>query len=91
MPTKHVNGVDIAYDDEGRGAPVVLLHAGIADRTMWDDIAPMLAEGFRILRPDLRGYGETPLPDGPFVYAADVAALLGALGIERAHVVGVSM
>ena len=91
MPTKHVNGVDIAYDDEGRGAPVVLLHAGIADRTMWDDVAPMLAEGFRILRPDLRGYGETPLPDGPFVYAADVAGLLGALGIERAHVVGVSM
>jgi pimeloyl-ACP methyl ester carboxylesterase len=91
VPTKHVNGVDIAYDDEGRGSPVVLLHAGIADRTMWDDAAPMLAESYRVVRPDLRGYGETPLPDGPFVYAADVAGLLEALGIQRAHVVGVSM
>ena len=91
MPTKHVNGVDIAYDDEGRGAPVVVLHAGIADRTMWEDVAPMLAEAFRVIRPDLRGYGDTPLPDGPFVYAADVAGLLAELGIARAHVIGVSM
>jgi pimeloyl-ACP methyl ester carboxylesterase len=91
VPTKHINGVDIAYDDAGRGAPLVLLHAVIADRTMWEDVTPMLAEGFRVVRPDLRGYGETPLPDGPFVYAADVAELLGALAIDRAHVIGVSM
>jgi pimeloyl-ACP methyl ester carboxylesterase len=91
VPTKHVNGVDIAYDDEGRGTPVVLLHAGIADRSMWEDAAPMLAERFRVVRPDLRGYGDTCLPDGPFVYAADVAGLLDELGIERTHVVGVSM
>jgi pimeloyl-ACP methyl ester carboxylesterase len=51
----------------------------------------MLAEHFRVVAPDLRGFGETALPDGPFVYAADAAALLDALGIERAHVVGVSL
>jgi pimeloyl-ACP methyl ester carboxylesterase len=91
MPKIHVNGVDLAYDDEGGGAPVVLLHAGIADRTMWEDVTPMLAERFRVIRFDLRGYGETPLPDGPFVYAADAQGLLAGLGIDRAHLVGVSM
>jgi pimeloyl-ACP methyl ester carboxylesterase len=91
MARLHVNGVDVAYDDSGAGMPLLLLHAGIADRTMWDDVTPMLAERFRVVAPDLRGYGETPLPDGPFVYAADVAALLEALGIARAHVVGVSL
>ncbi len=91
MAKLRVNGVDLAYDVTGDGAPVVLLHAGIADRTMWDDVTPMLAERFRVIACDLRGFGETPLPDGPFVYAADVAAMLEALGIVRSHVVGVSM
>ena len=91
MPTRDVNGVALAYDDEGQGPPLLLLHAGIADRTMWDDVVPMLKDRFRVIRFDLRGYGETPLPDGPFVYAADAAELLKALGIERAHLVGVSM
>jgi len=91
MARLHVNGVEIAYDDSGEGPTLLLLHAGIADRTMWDDLTPMLAERFRVVAPDLRGYGETPLPDGPFVYAADAAALLEALGIERVHVVGVSL
>jgi pimeloyl-ACP methyl ester carboxylesterase len=91
VPTRDVNGVALAYDDEGQGPPLLLLHAGIADRTMWDDVVPMLKDRFRVIRFDLRGYGETPLPDGPFVYASDAAELLKALGIERAHLVGVSM
>ena len=91
MTKLSVNGVDVAYDDSGQGPPLLLLHAGIADRRMWEDVTPMLAERFRVLAPDLRGFGETPLPDGHFVYAADAAALLEGLGIERAHVVGVSL
>ena len=91
MATTQVNGVELAYDDEGSGAPLVLLHAGIADLRMWDDVTPSLAERFRVIRPDLRGFGETPLPDGPFVYAADVVSLLDALDVGRAHMIGVSM
>ena len=91
MAKLRVNGVDLAYDDSGRGPALVLLHAGIADRTMWDDVTPMLAEGHRVVACDLRGFGETPLPDGPFVYAADVVGLIEALGLERAHVVGTSL
>src|SRR5262249_21044516 len=91
MARVQVNGVDMAYDASGTGTPLVLLHAGIADRTMWDDVTPMLSGRHRVIACDLRGFGETPLPDGPFVYAADVAAMLESLGIERTHLVGVSM
>lgn len=91
MATMHVNGVDLAFEETGDGPPLVLLHAGIADRRMWDDVLPTLSPRHRVVRLDLRGFGETPLPDGPFVYAADVRALLESLGIARADVVGVSM
>src|SRR4029079_11377562 len=91
MARLRVNGVDMAYSIAGNGAPLVLLHAGIADRTMWEDVMPMLAGRFRVIACDLRGFGETPLPDGPFVYAADVAAVLDELEVGRAHVIGVSM
>lgn len=91
MPTLTVNGCPQAYDEAGSGQPLLLLHAGIADRRMWDDVMPHLSARHRVIRFDLRGYGDTPLPDGPFVYAADAAALLAALGVSRAHVLGVSM
>lgn len=91
MPTADVNGVALAYDEVGAGPPLLLLHAGIADRRMWEDVAPIFAERFRTIACDFRGFGETPLPDGPFVYAADVAGLMAALDVERAHLVGVSL
>lgn len=91
MPVTKIHGADIAWDEGGSGPPLLLLHAGIVDRRMWDDVWPMLIARFRAIRLDLRGYGETPLPDGEFVYAADGVALLRSLGIERAHVMGVSV
>lgn len=86
-----VNGVELAYEEAGSGQPLLLIHAGIADRSMWDDTQGAFADRYRVIRPDLRGYGETPLPDGPFVYAADMAELLRGLDAPRAHVIGVSM
>jgi 3-oxoadipate enol-lactonase len=86
-----VNGVPLAYDEAGEGPPLLLVHAGIADRRMWDDVVDDLAASHRVVRPDLRGFGDTPLPDGPFSHAADLAALARHLGIDRAAVCGVSM
>lgn len=91
MATLPINGVDLAYDEAGAGEPLLLVHAGIVDRRMWDDVLPALAARFRVIRPDLRGYGDTPLPSGEFVYGADLVALLEALGVARASMVGVSM
>jgi pimeloyl-ACP methyl ester carboxylesterase len=86
-----VNNVPHAYDEAGSGPPLLLIHAGITDRRMWDDAMPALAERHRTIRFDLQGYGETPLPDGPFCWTADARGVLDALGIERSHVIGTSV
>ena len=81
----------MAYDVRGRGLPLLLLHSGVCDRRMWEPQWVALAESFRVVRPDLRGFGETPLPPGRSSFAADVIELLDHLGIERTRVVGSSL
>jgi pimeloyl-ACP methyl ester carboxylesterase len=83
----------LAYDRAGpRGSvPVVLLHAGIADRRMWDPQWPELTSERDAVRLDLRGFGDsTERPDGPLSPVDDVLATLAALGVERCHLVGAS-
>ena len=90
MPMIELNGATLAYDDLGDGTAVVLLHAGIADRRMWRGQLAALAGRHRVLNLDLRGYGESNLPESPFAHHDDVVGLLDALGIERAALVGCS-
>jgi len=81
----------IAHDTAGTGHPLLLVHAGIADRRMFDQVLEALSAGYRVIRPDLRGFGETPAALEPFSNWRDLADLLRALGAAPAHVVGVSM
>jgi pimeloyl-ACP methyl ester carboxylesterase len=81
----------VAYDDEGSGPAVVLLHSGVCDRRMWDAQTSVFATSYRLIRPDLRGFGETPLPAKQFSFADDVVALLDHLHVERAAFVGSSL
>ena len=81
----------IAFDDEGAGEPVVLVHSGVADRRMWDRLAPALAARHRVIRPDARGFGESLPPSGPWAHHTDLLALLDELLLGRAHLVGTSM
>lgn len=80
----------LSHDDEGSGPAVVLLHSGVCDRRMWDEQVAALAPSHRVIRPDLRGFGETPLPGERFSFAEDVVALLDHLQIDRAAFVGSS-
>jgi len=81
----------------GRGEPVVLLHPLALSGAVWGEFATRLvAAGFDVVAPDARGHGAEPAPwDGaPFSIADladDVATLLDDLGVDRAHVVGMSM
>ncbi|HEX5578693.1 MAG TPA: alpha/beta fold hydrolase [Candidatus Limnocylindria bacterium] len=85
------NGVRLAYDLAGDGPPVVLLHAGIVDRRMWDDVVPLLADMATVIRFDARGFGESSrAPDGEYARWEDLFAVMDAAGVERAHLVGVS-
>ncbi|MFJ3186264.1 alpha/beta fold hydrolase [Streptomyces halstedii] len=81
----------LSHDVAGDGPVLVLLHSGVCDRRMWDAQWPaLLGAGYRLVRCDLRGFGETPAPDRPHSDAEDVLALLDGLGIARAAVVGSS-
>ncbi|MEV5968832.1 alpha/beta hydrolase [Streptomyces sp. NPDC051921] len=81
----------LAHDVAGDGrSTVLLLHSGVCDRRMWDaQFTALAAAGYRVVRCDLRGFGDSPV-DRPHVHADDVAALLDHLGAERAALVGSS-
>ena len=81
-------------DTGGAGEPVLLAHAIGCDLTMWDGITGRLGERFRVIAPDARGHGRSPVTPRPYsleLLADDACALLDRLGIARAHWVGLSM
>jgi 3-oxoadipate enol-lactonase len=86
-----INGARIHYERSGKGFPLVLIHAGIADSRMWEPQATAFAHDFDVITPDLRGFGGSELPPGPYSMMADIVGLLDHLGIKQAHVVGCSM
>jgi 3-oxoadipate enol-lactonase len=83
----------LAHEVSGSGPALLLVHAGIADRRMWDDQAGPFAEaGWTVVRADLPGFGETAPPDdGPVALWALLRDLLDRLGVDRAVVVGCSL
>ena len=81
----------IAYEVAGGGSPVVLVHAGVADRRMWDPQWAALTARHRVARYDARGYGESLPPAGPWSQHGDLLALMDELGMTGAHLVGASM
>jgi len=90
-----INGIRLAYDDCGSGPAVVLIHGFPLCRRMWrPQVEALTAADYRVVTPDLRGFGDSEAPDGPCtmeIFADDVAGLLDYLGIERAIVGGMSM
>lgn len=91
MGTVRVNGVELGYDEAGSGPAVVLVHAALADRRMWEHQFQALATTHRVIRYDWRGYGESSDAAGEFAHHEDLLGLLDALGVERAALVGCSM
>jgi pimeloyl-ACP methyl ester carboxylesterase len=80
----------IAYDVRGAGPAVVLIHGAVLDRRMWDHEASNWATHFRVVRYDLRGHGQSADIGEPYSPLDDLAAVLDATGVPRAHVVGLS-
>jgi len=75
--------------DEGDGPPILLLHAGIVDSRAWEPLVPhLVAAGYRAIRFDARGFGRSETEDIEFSNRADVVAVLEALGVGRACLVG---
>lgn len=94
MEKMNIDGVNIAYERKGRGAPLVLVHGYPLDHTIWDEVVPALMEEFDLIIPDLRGFGASDVmeaDDSIIDYATDLAGLLNHLKIKKAYLVGHSM
>lgn len=86
-----MNGARLHYELQGDGFPVVLLHGGLLDLRMWDGQVGPLARHFTLLRYDLRGFGETQAPPGPYAPHEELRALLDRFSMDRVHVIGHSL
>jgi 3-oxoadipate enol-lactonase len=94
MPQVEVDGLTINYDVQGEGEPLLLIPYTSADHACYAFQLPAYTEHFSCVAVDLPGSGESDKPPGPYStegYADQVAAFLGAIGIEQAHVAGMSL
>lgn len=96
MPVICINGADIYYEsfggDRDSRRPILLIHGSTIDgRTDWGEIAPQLANHYKVIVPDCRGHGRSNNPNMSYSFqelAGDASAIIRALGYDRAHVIG---
>lgn len=94
MPTVKVGDINMYYEVHGEGKPLVLIMGLGLDLTGWMFQTPEFSKKYRVIVFDTRGVGRTDAPDTPYsieMMADDTAGLLYALGIEKAHILGLSM
>jgi pimeloyl-ACP methyl ester carboxylesterase len=94
MPKVNANGITLNYEQQGSGEPLILIPFLSAENACYSLQVAEYAKHFTCISVDLRGAGESDKPDGPYtteLYADDIAALMQAIGIERAHFTGLSL
>ena len=94
MTSIRINDINLAYTDVGAGPPIVLIHGYPFNRSLWTEQTEALNSKYRVVAPDLRGFGESDSSEGTATMARmaeDVAALMDALAIEQAVIGGLSM
>jgi pimeloyl-ACP methyl ester carboxylesterase len=94
MPTVHANGIDIYYEQQGSGEPLVLIPYLAADQACYAFQVADYAKHFTCISVDLRGAGQSEKPAGTYtseLFADDVAAFMQAIGVEKAHIFGLSL
>jgi 3-oxoadipate enol-lactonase len=79
------------YACAGEGDPIVLIHGFGLDLRMWDAQWPAFAQRHRVIRYDLRGYGDSSLPEGTYSHVDDLLGLIDFLGAAPVHLVGLSL
>src|SRR5215212_486868 len=87
-----VPGGRLAAQDEGAGPPILLVHSAIVNRRSWDSVVPLLTSaGYRVIRYDMRGFGDSTTEEIEYEPHGDVTKVLDHLGVERAAIGGNSM
>ena len=93
MAHLNIDGINLAFDDTGSGRPVILLHGYPFNRTLWENQVASLKDNFRVITPDLRGFGESD-PAEPATMsrmAEDISRLMDAVDLPSATIGGLSM
>jgi pimeloyl-ACP methyl ester carboxylesterase len=94
MPTIDLEGAAVNFIDEGAGEPVILIHGFPLSSELWIPQRGVLADDYRVITPDLRGFGQSEPPRGNISiaqYADDIIAIMDSLGIGQATIGGLSM
>lgn len=94
MPLANLDDIKINYKAEGQGEPLVMITGFSANRSSWMTQIPFFKKYFRVITFDNRGAGKSDKPQGPYsirMMADDTVRLMDSLGIEKAHILGVSM
>ena len=89
-----VNGTRLYYEVAGTGHSLTLIHGGLVDRRLWDDQFAAFAQHYRVIRFDIRGFGDSvpPTPETPpYSLEGDLHSLLKFLGVEKTYLLGLSI
>ncbi|HEY0493560.1 MAG TPA: alpha/beta fold hydrolase [Candidatus Dormibacteraeota bacterium] len=84
-------GASLHYEVAGSGPPVVLIHSGITDSRSWDQQMEAFARQYRVVRYDMRGFGQSDISHGAYSARADLEAVMDEVGMPRAALVAVSI
>lgn len=88
------NGISVAYQEQGQGQTIVLLHGFCGSSAYWEKLAPLLSREYHIVMPDLRGHGASGAPEGPYTIeqmADDIAVLMEQMGVPKYTLLGHSL
>ncbi|HUH98484.1 MAG TPA: alpha/beta hydrolase [Anaerolineales bacterium] len=89
-----IDEIDLYYERSGQGAPLLFVHGLGSSTRDWEPQVKEFSKNYQVIAFDLRGHGQSDKPAGPYsmpLFASDTAGLLRALGIEAAHIVGISL
>ncbi len=79
----NIDGAHIYYEIAGNGTPFVMIHAGVADRRQWNNEFAFFAQGYRVVRYDMRGYGKSEPVNGEFSHMSDLVSVLNTLELQE--------
>jgi 3-oxoadipate enol-lactonase len=94
MPSIRINGIDMYYEEVGKGEPLLFIHGLGSSTRDWELQVPVFSDRYRVITVDLRGHGQTDKPKTPYSirqFADDTVQLLDSLDALPAHVVGLSL
>ena len=94
MPTLVANNTRLHYEVTGQGQTLVFIHGLGSSARDWEFQTPVFSKEYQVIIYDLRGHGQSDKPEGPYtieMFASDLASLLAGLGVDSAHLVGISL